>query len=177
MPVAEEMLDRHFPGEKRTPLPELERNTSLIFTYGHHFIMDGMRPVSPNFHHIGFINCKAPAALPTDLDNLMKHKDGVIYFSFGSVFKAKDMPLERRDMLVKAFGMLKQKVIWKWETEIENKPSNLFLSKWLPQQDILGHPNTRLFITHAGLNSFQEAICHKIPVVSLYTYITINFVF
>ncbi len=38
-------------------------------------------------------------------------------------------------------------------------------SKWVPQQDVLAHPNTLAFITHAGQSSFQETLCHKTPTV------------
>jgi glucuronosyltransferase len=70
-------------------------------------------------------------------------------------------------MFMNVFRQLKQKVLWKWETEtMPDLPSNVKLSKWLPQQDILGHPNTKLFITHVGQSSFQESLCHQKPVVS-----------
>ena len=76
------------------------------------------------------------------------------------------MPESKRKLLLNVFKKLKQKVIWKWETEkMEGLPSNVKLSKWLPQQDILAHPNTKMFITHAGQSSTQETLCHKTPVV------------
>ena len=165
----EELLDKHFPGEHRVPLIELDRNTSLALHYGHPMIMDGMRPLSPNFQYIGMMNCKAPEPLPKDLADFMDggSEHGVIYVSFGSVLKAKEMSESNRKMLIKVFGGLKQKVIWKWETEeMSDKPANVKLSKWLPQQDILGHPNTKLFITHAGQSSTQETLCHQKPIVS-----------
>ena len=70
-------------------------------------------------------------------------------------------------MFLNVFKGLKQKVLWKWETEeMADKPDNVMLSKWLPQQEILAHPNCKLFITHGGQSSFQETLCHKKPVVS-----------
>ena len=87
--------------------------------------------------------------------------------SHRSVLQASEMPESKRMILLNTFKKLKQKVIWKWETEqMEGLPSNVKLSKWLPQQDILAHPNTKVFITHAGQSSTQETLCHKVPVVS-----------
>ena len=74
---------------------------------------------------------------------------------------------DKRRTLLNVFGKLKQKVIWKWETEqMEDKPKNVMLHKWLPQQDVLGHPSVKLFVSHGGQSSFQETICHKTPAVS-----------
>ena len=68
-----------------------------------------------------------------------------------SVLQASDMPEKKRKLLLNVFKKFKQKFIWKWETEqMEGLPSNVKLSKWLPQQDILAHPNTKMFITHGG---------------------------
>ncbi len=166
----EELLDKHFPGEPRVPLQDLERNASLALHYGHPLIMDGMRPLSPSFQYIGMMNCRDPEPLPRDLADFMSGKEasehGVVYVSFGSVLKAKEMGEGKRRMLLNVFKGLKQRVIWKWETEeMADKPDNVKLSKWLPQQDILGHPNTVLFITHAGQSSSQETLCHQKPVV------------
>ena len=92
--------------------------------------------------------------------------DGVVYVSFGSVLKASVMSEDKRKTLLSVFGKLKQKVLWKWETdEMEDKPSNVMLHKWLPQQDVLGHPNVKLFVSHAGQSSFQETLCHQKPAV------------
>jgi hypothetical protein len=30
---------------------------------------------------------------------------------------------------------------------------------WVPQNDVLGHPRTRAFLTHCGANGLNEVIC------------------
>ncbi|KAK6751114.1 hypothetical protein RB195_002845 [Necator americanus] len=44
---------------------------------------------------------------------------------------------------------------------------NVHLFKWLPQTDLLYHPKTKAFITHAGYNSVQEAIHAGVPMICL----------
>ncbi len=55
------------------------------------------------------------------------------------------MPEDKKRIFVNVLSKLKQKVLWKWETEeMEGKPANVLLKKWLPQQDIIGR-----FITNS----------------------------
>lgn len=42
---------------------------------------------------------------------------------------------------------------------------NVKLLSWLPQNDILGHSKTRLFIGHAGLNGILESTYHGVPMI------------
>lgn len=59
--------------------------------------------------------------------------------------------------------------IWKFEADnlpIE-KPKNLMISKFVPQSDILAHPNIKAFISHSGLLSTHEVLWRGKPVVSI----------
>lgn len=46
-------------------------------------------------------------------------------------------------------------------------PPNVFLSKWIPQSDLLQHKNTKAFLTHGGYNSMQETIGAGVPTVMI----------
>ena len=65
----DELLDKHLPATvgKRPSLVELEYNASLALHFGHPLLMDGNRPVSPNFVTVGMMNCKPAKELPKDL--------------------------------------------------------------------------------------------------------------
>ncbi|KAB7505542.1 hypothetical protein Anas_01643 [Armadillidium nasatum] len=79
-------------------------------------------------------------------------EEGFIFFSIGSAMNPDFLPEEYRKILVKVFGSLKQRVLWKWNKEtMPDLQSNVKLQKWLPQTDLLGHPKIKLFITHGGL--------------------------
>lgn len=59
----------------------------------------------------------------------------------GSSVKAVNMPEHLRRLLVQTFAQLPYRILWKWESslsEMHDLPSNVKLSRWLPQQDILG---------------------------------------
>lgn len=68
-------------------------------------------------------------------------ESGCIYVSMGSSVKAANMPEHLRRMMVQTFEQLPYQVLWKWEgntSYMHDLPANIKLSRWLPQQDILG---------------------------------------
>lgn len=70
---------------------------------------------------------------------------------------------------MRVFRQLPQRVLWKWEADddMRDLPANVKLARWLPQQDLLGHPKIRAFVTHGGLLSMFETVFHGVPVVTL----------
>ncbi|KAK7913465.1 hypothetical protein WMY93_013676 [Mugilogobius chulae] len=80
-----------------------------------------------------------------------------------SAQKATDMP-----NIAAAFAKLPQKIIWKHKGyKPASLGNNTLLVDWIPQNDLLGHPKTRLFVAHGGTNGIQEALYHGVPVVGI----------
>merc|ERR1719153_221947 len=135
-----------------------------------HYVTQSAQVTPPNIIEIGGVHCVPGKPLPQNLQQILEEAPkGVILVSFGSAVKPSQMTKERRAIFLEVFSQLEEyTIIWKWdEEEVEGLPSNVVLSKWLPQQDLLAHPNLRVFVTHGGLLSLQEALYHKTPLVGI----------
>ncbi|PNF23046.1 UDP-glucuronosyltransferase 2B30 [Cryptotermes secundus] len=150
------------------PVWELEYKTSLVFL-NTHYSLSYPKPLTPNYVQVGGMHVKPPKKLPQELQKYLDEApEGVIYFSMGSNLQSSQMPESKRNVFLKVFSKLKQQVLWKWETDtLPGQPRNVKLGKWLPQSDILAHPNVRLFITHGGILSMQEAINRGVPLLGI----------
>lgn len=93
--------------------------------------------------------------------------DGAIFFSLGSSAKSSDLPQEKISIILGEFRKLKLKVLWKFEADLPNLPDNVKIGKWLPQNDILAHPNIKLFISHCGKGGITEAKYHGVPILAI----------
>ncbi|XP_035247537.1 UDP-glucuronosyltransferase 2A1-like isoform X5 [Anguilla anguilla] len=126
------------------------------------------RPFLPNFKFVGGLHCKPAKPLPEDMEEFVQTsgEDGVVVFSLGSMVK--NLTKERRNTIASALGQVPQKVLWRYSGE---KPDTLApntrVYDWIPQNDLLGHPKTKVFITHGGTNGIYEGIYHGVPMVGI----------
>ncbi|XP_062054755.1 UDP-glucuronosyltransferase 2B13-like [Lepus europaeus] len=126
------------------------------------------RPLLPNFDFVGGLHCKPAKPLPQEMEAFVQSsgEEGVVVFSLGSMIT--NMTEERTNVIASALAQLPQKVLWRFEGKIpDTLGSNTRLYKWIPQNDLLGHPKTKAFITHGGANGVFEAIYHGVPMVGL----------
>lgn len=77
------------------------------------------------------------------------------------------MNKDKLSYVMSAISKLKQRVVIKWEAPPIDLPSNVLAMDWLPQDGILAHPNTKLFISHCGLSSVNEAKYRGIPILGI----------
>lgn len=137
LPAQEEAMRKHFP--LGPSVYDHFYNASLILLNGHESINLAV-PLVPNMIPIGGFHVKPPKKLPQDLQKILDEaKEGVVYVSMGSNLRSKEMPKLKQEIYLKTFGMLKEKVLWKWEDDnLPGKPLNVETRKWFPQADILG---------------------------------------
>ncbi|XP_012864472.1 PREDICTED: UDP-glucuronosyltransferase 2B31-like isoform X1 [Dipodomys ordii] len=137
----------------------------LIRTY---WDIEFPRPLLPNFEFVGGLHCKPAKPLPKEMEDFVQSsgEDGVVVFSLGSMVS--NMTEERANVIASALAQIPQKVVWKFHgKKPDTLGSNTVLYKWIPQNDLLGHPKTKAFITHGGTNGVYEAIYHGIPMVGM----------
>lgn len=64
--------------------------------------------------------------------------NGFIYVSLGTNAPMSAFPQHMQDVFFDVLANLPYKVIWKVDVELPNKPDNIYVAKWFPQQSILG---------------------------------------
>lgn len=132
------------------------------------FTFEFPRPTMPNVVYIGGFQGKTPKPLSQDLEEFVQSsgEHGVIIMSLGTLLS--NLGPEKTEIFASAFASLPQKVIWR---HIGQRPTsvgnNTMLVEWLPQNDLLGHPKTKAFVTHGGTNGLYEAIYHGVPIVGI----------
>ncbi|KAJ8389281.1 hypothetical protein AAFF_G00121460 [Aldrovandia affinis] len=165
LPCYQELLQRHFP--PAADLLSMQRSADLWLMRAD-FIFEFPRPTMPNVVYVAGFQCRPSRPLPAELEEFMQSsgEHGVVLMSLGTLISA--LPMEVTEKIAAAFARLPQKVIWRYTGE---KPStlgnNTLLLDWLPQNDLLGHPKTRVFVAHGGTNGLYEAIYHGVPVLGL----------
>ncbi|XP_043267265.1 UDP-glycosyltransferase UGT5-like [Venturia canescens] len=153
-------------------LSEIAKNSSLVLV-NTHYSLHGSKPNLPSVIELGGIHISPNVKpLPDDLQRFLDEaKEGVLYFSLGSMIKASTMPKDKLQMIVNVFRDIPRKVIWKWEAEdMPNKPKNLLIRHWLPQVAILQHPNVKCFMAHGGLLGLSESVWAGVPMIAIPMY-------
>ncbi|CAG03165.1 unnamed protein product, partial [Tetraodon nigroviridis] len=132
------------------------------------FVFEFPRPTMPNVVYMGGFQCKPAKPLPEHLEEFVQSsgKHALIIMSLGTLVA--ELPPDLADEIAAAFAKLPQKVIWRYKgAKPATLGNNTLLVDWMPQNDLLGHPKTKLFISHGGTNGIYEAIYHGVPILGL----------
>jgi len=160
--VSNEVLTSYRQYGSFTSLDELA-SRSLLFLVSSHVVLDYPKPSMPNVFEVGGLTTAEPNTLPLDMQQFVDGAEsGVILISFGTMLST--FPDDIFDKFSSAIKSLPSyRVIWRLANSTSLKlPTNVMASGWVPQNDLLAHPNTKLFITHCGNNGQFEAIYNKV---------------
>ncbi|KAG5283003.1 hypothetical protein AALO_G00037180 [Alosa alosa] len=153
--------------QRDTSIVELASNAALWlvrFDFTYEFPM----PLMPNMIMIGGMKAGKPKPLPQEVEEFVNGsgEHGFVVFTLGSMVS--QMPEEKARVFFEAFRQIPQRVLWRYTGPVpENAPKNVKLMKWLPQNDLLGHPKVKAFITHGGSHGIYEGIYSGVPMVTI----------
>uniref|UniRef100_A0A1Y1NNN5 UDP-glucuronosyltransferase n=1 Tax=Photinus pyralis TaxID=7054 RepID=A0A1Y1NNN5_PHOPY len=162
------LVQNHF-GDDYPSIVELMSKPDMLFVHTDQ-IFHKVRPLVPTVIQIGGGSHMRPIKpLPSELKNKLDNAEhGFVYFSLGSNVKSKDLPPELLDTILSTFAELPYTILWKFEgAHLDGLSDNVITSPWLPQQDVLRHPNIKLFITQGGLQSLEEAMYSGVPILGV----------
>ena len=132
------------------------------------FVLDYPRPLMPNVVTIEGIFNDDPKPLPRNIATFVDGagSDGIIVVCFGTMITHLD---ERRtELFARVLARFPQRVVWRLTgARPASLGTNTLIVDWLPQNDLLRHASTRLFVSHCGLSSVMEAALNAVPVVAM----------
>ncbi|XP_056610193.1 UDP-glucuronosyltransferase 1A5-like isoform X5 [Triplophysa dalaica] len=132
------------------------------------FATEFPRPLMPNMVMIGATVNQKLKPLSQELEEFVNGsgEHGFVVFTLGSMVS--QLPEAKARVFFEAFKQIPQRVLWRYTGPVpEDAPKNVKLMKWLPQNDLLGHPKVKAFITHGGSHGIYEGICNGVPMVML----------
>eukprot|EP00050_Salpingoeca_kvevrii_P008306 m.302136 g.302136 ORF g.302136 m.302136 type:complete len:511 (-) comp15034_c0_seq1:114-1646(-) len=142
--------------------------TVNMLLWSSNWASDYARDLPPHVRLVGPLLPQEPKPLPDDLAEIYRseaaRKHGVIVASLGTI---SHIDTDMADKLGGAFSQLKSIVIWKTTDLPRVVPKNVVIRDWIPQNDLLGQPETVAFFSHGGMNGLQEAMYHGVPVIAM----------
>lgn len=165
------LRDMYLPNEMKLPYENLE-NHIYLHIQNIHPILNYPRSVGPKTIFLGNLHIEPPKIVNEGLKMILDaSENGVIYISFGTNVNTKYLTEKFFSIFLHTFKQLNYDILWKLSTNhsqiFKNKPENIHISNWFPQADLLAHPKVKLFITHSGMLSVEEAIDREVPMLAI----------
>ena len=165
--VHDSYFDEFAPEKPNIGFDKLFRQSEIHLVAQDPICTDQHRVSAPHYQYIGGIGVQDGKPLPEKLQKFMDSAtDGAIIVSMGSGIET--IPDGILDKMLDAFADLKQRVVIRHSGKTPRKPSsNVLVQTWLPQNDLVAHERTLIFVTHCGNFGQLEAVHHGVPMLML----------
>lgn len=167
LPTQNEIAKDYF-GRDVPDLWDIESNADLLLINTYE-ALGNSRPVGRTTIFLGGIHATSERkTLPQDLKHFMDESySGIVYVNLDSATLKAFVETERLEKFVNILENLNLDILWNLnELPFEvNMTRRLYQSAVIPQEDVLAHPNTRLFITTGSQRDIEDAIHHTVPVL------------
>jgi UDP:flavonoid glycosyltransferase YjiC (YdhE family) len=178
---------RHLPGDPRSFLEAAHDAAALVLVplvWG----VEPPRALPPNWQPIPPVLPGPARPLPPDLQRWIDEHcgndsgggdgngpRGLVLVAFGTQATLSETAAQK---MARAMSELSDEFCFVWKIDpatadeilgsIGDGGSDRILAvPWVPQNDVLGHPRTAAFVSHAGYGSLYEAAYHGVPVVAV----------
>lgn len=168
--IADHYIQKYHPGLPSAS--QLVKDINVILVFSNFFVSQPLL-LPPNVQMIGCPQCRKARSLKQDQEQFMASsgEHGVVLFSLGITgYEAHSVPDDYIQLFLAAFSRLQQKVIMRFSADrLSNMhvPENVQVVEWFDQIDLLGHPKTKVFISHCGMNGVMESVYHGVPILGV----------
>ncbi|KAK4873156.1 hypothetical protein RN001_015185 [Aquatica leii] len=164
-----EVIKKHV-GYDYADVNKIFERTSVIFENTNN-ALHPVRPLVPGVIQVGGLNLYGyHSNVSQNLQRVLDDaNNGFIYVSLGTVVDGDNAPAQ---IFLETFKELPYTVLWKTDNKnVTDIASNVHVSKWFPQFNILKHKNIKVFITQGGALSVDEGIYNEVPMIGIPVYL------
>jgi hypothetical protein len=166
---SEDFIADYVPGKPAVTANELALDSRLWLS-DTNFLLDYSRPMIANEVLVSWALMKEAKQLPKDhpsLEHLNMTKDGIIIVSLDQ-----NMALPARIVasILTSFKILQTyHIIWQYNGDLteETVATNVKVMPYIPLNDLLGHPKTKLLVSSADSYHQNMALYHGVPILCL----------
>ena len=151
---------------------ELYQESGMIFVQQNPICLDFPRNTMPHYQMIG--GSSAQKKTSASNETMKQFLDFIgqsdfVMMTFGS--QIKNIPDDKMKIFLNVFEKMSQfYFVVRHTRHVDKLPRNVMTNSWLPQSDLMVHPNLKLFITHGGLNGQNEAAYNGVPMLIIAIY-------
>ena len=161
-----ELVRKYAPEKPYISLSDLYKKSEMFINELDIYTIDYPRISAPHYIYVGGLLKMSAKPLSPELENFVASAaKGTIIITFGQVVKQiPDVFLEK--IVSVCDKMPETHFVVRNGVEVTRQlPSNVKVMKWIPQNDLLGHPNVKVFMSHAGTNGMRMAINFGKPMI------------